>query len=169
MHPYLSRAFQQYQECDKRHYCSPSSFLIPTPLPIVAWKELKKIGRLWHPEIFFEKNGTCRLFGQWPIVVSYVVQQWGLCKSLLNLLNLLRFFLQNEFCLQKTQIWVHKDKYHLWSLEGDVHYLLLNRTKESMVSSYSPHISSPEHDKYNYQCLLYYILNFASKEWNIWR
>jgi hypothetical protein len=73
---------------------------MPTPLPIVTWKKLKKVGRLWHPEIFFEKNRTCRLFGQWPIVVSYVVQQWGLCKSLLNLLH---FFLQNEFWLKKTQ------------------------------------------------------------------
>jgi len=28
---------------------------MPTPLPIIAWKKLKKIGRLWHPEIFLEK------------------------------------------------------------------------------------------------------------------
>ncbi len=63
-------------------------------------ERIEKKCRVWHPEIFFENNRTCRLFGQWPIVVSYVVQQWGLCKSLLNLL---RFFVQNEFCLKKTQ------------------------------------------------------------------
>lgn len=54
-----------------------------------------------HPHRFFEKNRTCRLFGQWPIVVSYVVQQWGLCKSLLNLL---RFFLQMNFASKRLKL-----------------------------------------------------------------